>query len=44
MLALFDGGTERTRQEYSVLLEDRFRLTEVFDLSAGASLVEAVPA
>lgn len=44
MLALFDGGTERTRQEYAVLLEKTgFRLTEVFDLSAGASLVEAVP-
>ncbi|MEU4548161.1 methyltransferase [Nonomuraea dietziae] len=44
MLALFDGGTERTRQEYSVLLEKTgFRLTEVVDLSAGASLVEAVP-
>ncbi|WP_084961400.1 methyltransferase [Thermoactinospora rubra] len=44
MLAIFDGGTERTRAEYSVLLEKSgFTLAQVIPLTAGAGLIEALP-
>ncbi|MFI6319586.1 methyltransferase [Nonomuraea sp. NPDC050556] len=45
MLAIFDGGAERTRAEYAALLEKAgFTLNQVIPLTAGASLVEALPA
>ena len=44
MLALFNGGTERSRDEYATLL-DRAGLAigDVIELGAGASLIEALP-
>ncbi|RSN14055.1 hydroxyneurosporene methyltransferase [Nonomuraea sp. WAC 01424] len=44
MLAIFDGGTERSREEYAALLDRAdLRLAEVVELGAGASLIEARP-
>jgi hypothetical protein len=44
MLAIFNGGTERSRDEYAALL-DRAGLAmgDVIELGAGASLIEALP-
>ncbi|HLU72025.1 MAG TPA: methyltransferase [Nonomuraea sp.] len=45
MLAVFDGGTERSRAEYAALLAGAdLRLTRVVALEGPASLVEAVAA
>lgn len=45
MLAIFDGGAERTRGEYAALLEKGgFSMAQVIELTAGASLIEAIPA
>ncbi|MFI7697503.1 methyltransferase [Nonomuraea sp. NPDC049480] len=44
MLAIFNGGTERSREEYAVLLgQADLTLSDVVELSADASLIEAVP-
>ncbi|MFG1707645.1 methyltransferase [Nonomuraea sp. M3C6] len=44
MLAIFNGGTERSRDEYADLLgQADLTLTEVVELGAGASLIEARP-
>ncbi|MGW0477713.1 methyltransferase [Nonomuraea sp. NPDC003214] len=44
MLAIFDGGTERSAAQYATLLDEAgLRLTEVIELGAAASLIEAVP-
>lgn len=43
MLAIFNGGTERSREEYAALLDRAgLRLTEVVELGSGASLIEAL--
>ncbi|NUP64012.1 MAG: hydroxyneurosporene methyltransferase [Nonomuraea sp.] len=42
MLAIFNGGTERSREEYAALLDRAgLRLAEVVELGSGASLIEA---
>ncbi|WP_052424098.1 methyltransferase [Nonomuraea candida] len=44
MLAIFNGGTERSREEYSALLDRAgLALGKVVELGSGASLIEAVP-
>ncbi|MGA5757511.1 methyltransferase [Nonomuraea bangladeshensis] len=44
MLAIFNGGAERTREEYAALLgRAGLALSEVVDLGSGASLIEALP-
>jgi ubiquinone/menaquinone biosynthesis C-methylase UbiE len=44
MLAIFDGAVERSRQEYAALFDrSELKLTNVIELGAGASLIEAVP-
>ncbi|MEV0238287.1 methyltransferase [Nonomuraea sp. NPDC050786] len=44
MLAIFDGGTERSRDEYAALLSQAdLALTDVVELGSGASLIEARP-
>ncbi|WP_433438957.1 methyltransferase [Nonomuraea sp. CA-141351] len=44
MLAIFNGGTERSRDEYAALLSQaELALTDVVELGSGASLVEARP-
>ncbi|MFD2354989.1 methyltransferase [Nonomuraea ferruginea] len=45
MLAVFDGGAERSRAEYGALLARAdLTLTRVVGLEAAASVIEAVPA
>jgi hypothetical protein len=45
MLAVFDGGTERSRAQYGDLLgRAGLSLTRVVELEGAASLIEAVPA
>lgn len=42
MLAIFDGGAERSRDEYAALLgRANLALTDVVELGSGASLIEA---
>ncbi|MCA2190999.1 acetylserotonin O-methyltransferase [Nonomuraea cavernae] len=44
MLAVFDGGAERSREQYATLLgQAGLHLDQVIDLAAGASLIEATP-
>jgi SAM-dependent methyltransferase len=44
MLAIFNGGTERSRGEYAALLgRADLELAEVVELGSGASLIEAKP-
>ncbi|MEW9556534.1 methyltransferase [Nonomuraea sp. NPDC050783] len=44
MLAIFNGGAERTRDEYAALLgQADLGLADVVDLGSGASLIEARP-
>ncbi|MEV1240189.1 methyltransferase [Nonomuraea sp. NPDC050022] len=44
MLAIFNGGLERSREEYATLFEQAgLELAEVVELGAGASLLEARP-
>ncbi|NUR88049.1 MAG: hydroxyneurosporene methyltransferase [Nonomuraea sp.] len=44
MLAIFNGGTERSREEYAALLDRAgLRLAEVVELGSGANLIEARP-
>ncbi|MBF8190438.1 hydroxyneurosporene methyltransferase [Nonomuraea sp. K274] len=44
MLAIFNGGTERSRDEYAALLgQAGLSLTKIVELGSGASLVEARP-
>ncbi|MCK2221544.1 acetylserotonin O-methyltransferase [Actinomadura sp. ATCC 31491] len=44
MLAIFNGGAERTREEYAALLRRAdLALADVVELGSGASLIEAVP-
>ncbi|GAA2318446.1 methyltransferase [Nonomuraea roseoviolacea subsp. roseoviolacea] len=44
MLAIFDGAVERSSQEYAALFgRADLKLTDVIELGAGASLIEAVP-
>ncbi|TMR90265.1 methyltransferase [Nonomuraea basaltis] len=43
MLAIFNGGTERSRDEYAALLgQADLALGDVVELGAGASLIEAI--
>ncbi|WP_250904772.1 acetylserotonin O-methyltransferase [Nonomuraea sp. NEAU-A123] len=45
MLAIFNGGLERTREEYARLFQEAdLELAEVIELGTGASLIEARPA
>ncbi|MFI6602041.1 methyltransferase [Nonomuraea sp. NPDC050536] len=42
MLAIFDGGLERSREEYATLLRQAdLELVQVVDLATGSSLIEA---
>lgn len=42
MLAIFDGGAERSREEYATLLDRAgLTLTDVVELGSGANLIEA---
>lgn len=44
MLAIFDGGLERSREEYAALLRQAdLELVQVVELATGTSLVEARP-
>ncbi|MEU7853260.1 methyltransferase [Nonomuraea sp. NPDC049141] len=44
MLAIFNGALERSREEYATLFQQAdLELTEVIELGAGASLLEARP-
>jgi SAM-dependent methyltransferase len=44
MLGIFDGGAERSREEYANLLDRAgLKLSEVVELGAGAGLIEATP-
>jgi SAM-dependent methyltransferase len=44
MLAIFNGGAERTRGEYAALLgQADLTLSEIVELGSGASLIEAAP-
>ena len=45
MLAVTEGGRERTEQEYAEMFEkDGFRLTRIVDTLAAPSVIEAEPA
>ncbi|MGN9838690.1 methyltransferase [Nonomuraea sp. H19] len=44
MLAIFNGGTERSRAEYAAVLgQAELKLSDIIELGSGASLIEAVP-